>query len=54
MAQIAYGASSSAGPTRETETHREALAEFRKAVSGRSSGLTIETGLMALDGEMLG
>jgi len=55
-AQIAYGASSIADPAIETETHRKALAEFRKAVGKRQPKLTIETGLMALDGsiQMLG
>jgi carbonic anhydrase len=51
-AQIAYGAASVADPQIETETHRKALAEFRKAVSERLPGLKIETGLMALDGSM--
>jgi hypothetical protein len=55
-AQIAYGASSIADPQTETETHRKVLAGFRKEVSKRHPKLTIETGLMALDGsiEMLG
>jgi carbonic anhydrase len=55
-AQIAYGAASIADPQIETETHREAFAEFRKAVGERQPKLTIETGLMALDGsiQMLG
>ena len=51
-AQIAYGASSIADPAIETETHRKALAEFRKAVGKRQPKLTIETGLMALDGSI--
>ncbi len=55
-AQIAYGAASIANPQVETETHRRVLAEFRKEVGQRQPGLTIETGLMALDGsiQMLG
>ena len=55
-AVIAYGAASIADPQIETETHRKALAEFRKAVGERQPKLTIETGLMALDGsiQMLG
>src|SRR5437764_8820718 len=55
-AEIAYGAASIADPQIETETHRKALAEFRKEVAQRQPGLTIETGLMALDGsiQMLG
>lgn len=51
-ARIAYGASSIANPAIETETHRKALAELRKAVGKRHPKLTIETGLMALDGSI--
>jgi len=51
-AQIAYGASSIADPQTETETHRKVLAGFRKEVSKRHPKLTIETGLMALDGSI--
>lgn len=51
-ARIAYGASSIADPRIETETHHKALAEFRKAVGKRHPKLTIETGLMALDGSI--
>jgi len=51
-ARIAYGASSIADPAIETETHRKALAEFRKAVAERQPKLTLETGLMALDGSI--
>jgi hypothetical protein len=42
--------------TVRTETHRVALAEFRKQVGERQPKLAVETGLMALDGkvEMLG
>ncbi|MBV8131131.1 MAG: hypothetical protein JO282_01275 [Alphaproteobacteria bacterium] len=50
--RIAFGASSIADRAIETETHRKALAEFRKAVGKRHPKLTIETGLMALDGSM--
>jgi len=55
-ARIAYGAASIANPQIETETHRKALAEFRKEVAARQPTLTVETGLMALDGslQMLG
>jgi hypothetical protein len=38
-----------AGAAIETETHRRALAEFRRAAGTRHPELTIETGLMALD-----
>ena len=41
-----------AGAAIETETHRRALAEFRRAVGTRHSELTVETGLMALDGSL--
>jgi carbonic anhydrase len=51
-ARIAYGASSIADPQIETETHRKALAEFRRAAGKRQPKLTIETGLMALDGSL--
>jgi carbonic anhydrase len=51
-ARIAYGASSIADPARETETHSKAFAQFRKAVGKRQPKLTIETGLMALDGSI--
>jgi carbonic anhydrase len=55
-AEIAYGAASIADPQIETETHRKVLAELRSEVGKRQPGLTIETGLMALDGsiQMLG
>jgi carbonic anhydrase len=55
-AEIAYGAASIADPRTETETHRKVLAELRNEVGKRQPGLTIETGLMALDGsiQMLG
>jgi hypothetical protein len=40
----------------ETETHRKALAEFRKQVSEKQPKLEVVTGLMAVDGtfELLG
>jgi carbonic anhydrase len=55
-AEIAYGAASIADPRTETETHRKVLAELRNEVGKRQPGLTIETGLMALDSsiQMLG
>jgi carbonic anhydrase len=49
-AKIAYGAEAVATPQIETETHKAALAEFRKQVAERQPTLQIETGLMALDG----
>jgi carbonic anhydrase len=51
-AKIAYGDAAVADPARETETHRQALAQFRKEVAQRQPKLGIETGLMALDGSI--
>jgi carbonic anhydrase len=51
-ARIAYGPGSIATPQAETKTHREVLAEFRAAVAERHPKLTVETGLMALDGSI--
>lgn len=52
-ARIAYGEDSIATPQIETKTHREVLAEFRQAVAEHHPQLTIETGLMALDGSIV-
>ena len=51
-ARIAYGEDSIANPQIETKTHREVLAEFRAAVAQHHPQLTVETGLMALDGSI--
>jgi carbonic anhydrase len=51
-AKIAYGDDSIADPQIETKTHREVLAEFRAAVANHHPQLTVETGLMALDGSI--
>jgi len=51
-ARIAYGDDSIADPQIETKTHREVLAEFRSAVAHHQPQLTVETGLMALDGSI--
>jgi carbonic anhydrase len=51
-AKIAYGEDSIADPQIETRTHREVLAEFREAVARHHPQLTLETGLMALDGSL--
>jgi carbonic anhydrase len=51
-ARIAYGDAKVANPQVETETHRAALAEFRKQVNERQPKLAVETGLMALDGKV--
>jgi carbonic anhydrase len=55
-AKIAYGEAKVANREIETETHRAALAEFRKQVGERQPKLEVETGLMAIDGtiEMIG
>jgi carbonic anhydrase len=51
-AKIAYGEAKVANPQVETETHRAALAEFRKQVNERQPKLAVETGLMAIDGKV--
>ena len=51
-AKIAYGEASVATPQAETETHKAALAEFRRQVAERHPQLAVETGLMALSGTM--
>src|SRR5256714_15378190 len=51
-AKIAYGEAKVANREIETETHRAALAQFRKQVGERHPQLGVETGLMALDGTM--
>src|SRR5215813_2128253 len=48
-AKIAYGEAKVANPQVETETHRAALAEFRKQVGEGHPQLGVEIGLMALD-----
>ena len=52
-AAIAYGEAAVAGEAKETETHREALAQFRQEVGQRHATLAVETGLMALDGSIV-
>jgi carbonic anhydrase len=55
-AKIAYGDEKVVNPKIETETHRVALAEFRKQVGQKHPQLAVETGLMAVNGkiEMIG
>jgi carbonic anhydrase len=55
-AKIAYGEAKVANREIETETHRAALAEFRRQVGQHQPKLAVETGLMAIDGtiEMIG
>jgi carbonic anhydrase len=50
-AKIAYGEAAVATKDVETETHRKALAEFRKQVNEKQPKLGVETGLMALNGK---
>ncbi|HET7341929.1 MAG TPA: carbonic anhydrase [Methylomirabilota bacterium] len=50
-AKIAYGEARVTKPDVETETHRAALAEFRRQVAARQPKLAVQTGLMALDGK---
>jgi carbonic anhydrase len=50
-AKIAYGEAAVADAHKETETHRAALAEFRKQVGQHQPKLGVETGIMALDGK---
>jgi carbonic anhydrase len=52
-AKIAYGDASIATPEVETETHRKALADFRRQVGERQPKLKVETLLMALDGSSM-
>jgi carbonic anhydrase len=49
-AKIAYGEAAVADAQKETETHRAALAEFRKQVGEHQPKLKVETGIMSLDG----
>lgn len=51
-AEIAYGPAKVANPKIETETHRKAMADFRKQVGERQPALKVETGLMALNGRI--
>ena len=51
-AKIAYGAEKLATAQMETDTHRNAMAEFRKQMADRHVELKVETGLMALNGKL--
>lgn len=55
-AKIAYGDAAVVDAAAETETHRKALADFRKQVGEKQPKLEVVTGIMALDGkfELLG
>jgi len=52
-AKLAYGEDKVTKPDIETETHKAALAEFRKTAGERQPKLKVETMLMALDGSIL-
>jgi len=52
-AKLAYGEAAVADPAAETETHRKALAEFRRQVGQRQPKLAAETLLMGLDGSVV-
>jgi carbonic anhydrase len=49
-AKIAYGADAVKDKATETETHKAALMEFKKQVAEKQPKLTVELGLMAVDG----
>lgn len=51
-AKIAYGDAAIATREKENETHRTALAEFRKQCNEKQPKLAVETGLMALGGRI--
>ena len=51
-AKIAYGDNKVANPKIETETHRTAIAEFKKEVAERHPDLKVEGGLMAVNGRI--
>jgi carbonic anhydrase len=51
-AKIAYGADAVKDRATETATHKAALLEFKKQVADKQPKLTVELGLMALDGKV--
>lgn len=51
-ATIAYGKDKTATPQAETETHKMALAQFRKEMGKRHAKMQVETNLMGLDGKV--
>lgn len=51
-AKIAYGEAKVATPAIETETHKEALLEFRRQLKERFPAMDSKLGLMALDGKL--
>jgi carbonic anhydrase len=51
-AKIAYGEAKVANAAAETETHKEALLEFRRQLKEKFPALGAQLGLMALDGTL--
>jgi len=51
-ARIAYGEAKVANPAIETETHKEALLEFRRQLSEKFPTMGAQLGLMSLDGKL--
>jgi carbonic anhydrase len=51
-AKIAYGDSKVANPEVETETHKSALFAFRDQLKIKQPSLTVQLGLMSLDGKL--
>jgi hypothetical protein len=51
-AKIAYGEAAVKDEAAETATHKAALMEFKKQVGEKQPKLTVELGLMALDGKV--
>ena len=50
--RIAYGDKSTSTPEIENEQHRKVFAQFRREMAKRQPKLAVETGLMALDGQL--
>lgn len=51
-AKIAYGDANVANPAVETETHKQALLEFRRQLNEKFPAMQAQLGLMALDGTL--
>jgi carbonic anhydrase len=50
--RIAYGDKSTSTPQIENEQHRKVFAQFRREMAKHQPKLAVETGLMALDGQL--
>ncbi len=50
--RIAYGDKSTSTPEIETDQHRKVFAQFRSAAAKHQPRLAVETGLIALDGQL--